>query len=448
LPSFINDKIQYDDPKTLEETIRRAKCLYDQLKARPAFQKAWEDNKKFKMDQRKKGAKPPFFINNPQWQQTHKETRVIDIGSQGPRQPPMQCWGCKGDHRFRDCPHRGEKGRVVHNVKRAATVENMGRYVPRIYAALDNKQAKYQSHMIEVEGIINNQTLAILIDSGASHSYIDPKMVESFQLPRSKHGKSWLVQLATGARRKVNEMVKSCLIDMNGLNTKADLDILPLGSYDYLIGMDWLDPHNSLLDCHNKAFTCLDKEGNQRKVQGIPRTVTVREISALQLKKCYRRGCKIFAVHMEETPKDKVPNLEDYAVLKEFEDVFKEVLGLPPKRDIDFSINLTPGAAPVSKTPYKMSTPELKELQILLKELLKKGYIRPSVSPWGAPFLFVKKKYGTLRLCIDFRQLNKVTVKNKYPLPRIDDLFDQLKDAKIFSKIDLRSGYHQVRIKE
>jgi hypothetical protein len=161
----------------------------------------------------------------------------------------------------------------------------------------------------------------------------------------------------------------------------------------------------------------------------------------LQLKKCYRKGCQIFAAHMEETPKDKVPNLEDHAVLEDFEDVFKEVPGLPPKRDIDFSINLMPGATPVSKTPYRMSTPELKELQMQLEELLKKGYICPSVSPWGAPVLFVKKKDGTLRLCIDFRQLNKVTVKNKYPLPRIDDLFDQLKDAKIFSKIDL-----QVRI--
>jgi hypothetical protein len=116
-PSFINDKIQYDDPKTLEETIRRAKCLYDQLKARPTFQKDWEDNKKFNRDQRKKGAKPPFFRNNPQWQQTHKENEVIDIGNQGPRHPPMQCRGCKGDHRFRDCPHRGEKGKVVHNVQ-------------------------------------------------------------------------------------------------------------------------------------------------------------------------------------------------------------------------------------------------------------------------------------------------------------------------------------------
>jgi hypothetical protein len=101
-----------------------------------------------------------------------------------------------------------------------------------------------------------------------------------------------------------------------------------------------------------------------------------------------------------------------------------------------------PGAAPVSNTPYKMSTPKLKELQMHIEELLKKGYVCPSVSPWGAPVLFVKKKYGTLRLCIDFIQLNKVTVKNKYPLPRIDDLFDQLKDARIFSKIDLISGYH------
>jgi hypothetical protein len=102
----------------------------------------------------------------------------------------------------------------------------------------------------------------------------------------------------------------------------------------------------------------------------------------------------------------------------------------------------------VSKTPYRMSTLELKELQMQLEELMKKGYIRPSVSPWGAPVLFVKKKYGTLRLCIDFRQLNKVIVKNNYPLPRIDDLFDQLKDEKIFSKIHLRSRYHQVRVKE
>jgi hypothetical protein len=150
---------------------------------------------------------------------------------------------------------------------------------------------------------------------------------------------------------------------------------------------------------------------------------------------------------MEETPKDKVPNLEYHAILEYFEDVFKEVPGLPPKRDIDFSIDLMPGAAPVSKTPYRMSTPDLKELQMKLEEILKKRYIFPSVSPWGAPVLFMNKKDGILILCIDFRLLNKVNVKNNYHMSRIDDLFDQLKDAKIFSKIELRSGYHQVKIK-
>jgi hypothetical protein len=125
----------------------------------------------------------------------------------------------------------------------------------------------------------------------------------------------------------------------------------------------------------------------------------------------------------------------------------EEVPGLPPRRDIGFSIELALGVVPVSRTPYRMSTPELVELKLQLKEMMDKGYIRPSVSPCGAPVLFVKKKDITLRLCIDYRQLNKVTIKNKYPLPRIDDLFDQLGGVSIFSKIDLRSGYHQVRIK-
>jgi hypothetical protein len=127
---------------------------------------------------------------------------------------------------------------------------------------------------------------------------------------------------------------------------------------------------------------------------------------------------------MEEVNKDKVPSIEDYVFLKEFEDVFLEILGFPPKKDIDFSINMMPRAAPMSKTPYRMSTPKLKELQMQLEEFLKKGYIHPSVSSWGALVLFVKKKDGTLRLCINFRKLNKVIVKNKCPFPRIDDLLD------------------------
>ena len=121
---------------------------------------------------------------------------------------------------------------------------------------------------------------------------------------------------------------------------------------------------------------------------------------------------------------------------------------MPPVREVQFSINLKPGTEPIAKAPYRMAPAEMSELKTQLQELLDKGFIRPSTSPWGAPVLFVKKKDGSLRLCIDYRELNAVTVKNKYPLPRIDDLFDQLRGATVFSKIDLRSGYHQIPIEE
>jgi hypothetical protein len=164
---------------------------------------------------------------------------------------------------------------IVHNVQQVEIVEDMGRRVPRIYASLYNKQDEFQSHMIEVEGMIHNQTFTILNDLGASHSYIDPKVVERFQLPISKHGKSWLVLLSTRSKRKVVELVKSCLVGMNAMSTKEDLNISPLGSYDFLIGIDWLDQNHAILDCHNKVFTFLDEEGSQRAFQGIPRALIV-----------------------------------------------------------------------------------------------------------------------------------------------------------------------------
>jgi hypothetical protein len=140
--------------------------------------------------------------------------------------------------------------------------------------------------------------------------------------------------------------------------------------------------------------------------------------------------------------------VQDILVVCEFPDVFPDDLpGIPPDRDIEFIIELQPGTAPISKRPYRMPPNELAELKIQLQDLLDKGFIRPSASPWGCPALFVKKKDNSLRLCVDYRPLNAVTIKNKYPLPRIDILFDQLAGAKVFSKIDLRSGYHQIKIK-
>ncbi|GJR31998.1 putative reverse transcriptase domain-containing protein [Tanacetum coccineum] len=164
------------------------------------------------------------------------------------------------------------------------------------------------------------------------------------------------------------------------------------------------------------------------------------------------RGFPIFLAHVtakEVEDKSEKKRLEDVPIVQDFPEVFPEDLpGLPPTRQVEFQIDLVPGDAPVARAPYRLAPSEMKELSEQLKELSDKGFIRPSSSPWGAPVLFVKKKDGSFRMCIDYRELNKLTVKNRYPLPRIDDLFDQLQGSSVYSKIDLRSGYHQLRVRE
>ncbi|GJR38239.1 putative reverse transcriptase domain-containing protein [Tanacetum coccineum] len=150
---------------------------------------------------------------------------------------------------------------------------------------------------------------------------------------------------------------------------------------------------------------------------------------------------------MEKKSDEK--RLEDIPVVKEFSDVFpKDLPGLPPVRQVEFQIDLIPRAAPLARTPYRLAPSEMQELSNQLQELVDRGFIRPSTSPWGAPILFVKKKDGSFRLCIYHRELNKLTIKNRYPLPMINDLFDQLQGSSVYSKIDLRSGYHQLRVRD
>jgi hypothetical protein len=135
-------------------------------------------------------------------------------------------------------------------------------------------------------------------------------------------------------------------------------------------------------------------------------------------------------------------------VVKDFPDVFLEELpGMPPDMEVEFVIDLLPGTAPISKRPYRRYVEELKGLKKQLTKLQEAGYLRPSSSPWGAPVLFVQKKDGSQRMCVEYRSFNDVTVKNKYLLPRIEDLFDRRRGARIFSKIDLRSGYYQMKIR-
>ncbi|KAL0319703.1 UNVERIFIED_CONTAM: Retrovirus-related Pol polyprotein from transposon.6 [Sesamum radiatum] len=219
---------------------------------------------------------------------------------------------------------------------------------------------------------------------------------------------------------------------------------MDLKEFDVILGMDWLTQHRAVVDCYKKM---IESSGESRVVfVGDQQVVPVCVISAVEPRRLMLEGCEAYLAHVIDTEKVK-PMLEEVPIVRYFLEVFPDDLpSLPPHREVDFAIETLPGVSPISITPYRMAPVELQELKKQIEELLEKGFIRPSTSPWGAPVLFVKKKYGSMRLYVDYRQLNRVTVKNKYPLPRIDDLLDQLKGATIFSKIDLRSGYWQLRI--
>eukprot|EP00253_Pinus_taeda_P012702 PITA_12702 len=464
LPAYIRERIEFDNPRTMDEAIRKARICYQQNKQKGDISsKRWNDRKSNRVAGNNKGSrgnggksagKGQFNKNTTKgtFRAKPSESRVSEPPArseiEGTR-PPVQCWGCGGPHYVKNCPQR--KGvDQISQIHEASTVGDVVRSVPRINAALEDRQAEYQPTMVEFEGKISNLSIVVLIDPGATLSYVSPKVVEHCKLSSERFKNPWLVQLATGAKRRVLAKINNCSLSIAGQPITADLNVLPLGSYDILIGMDWLEKHWSLVNCKTKTIYYKDDLGQQQELQGIKHLVQIRPITASQLAKCLRKKCQIYAIQVGyANQKDKMSALGNIPVVQEFVDVFpEEVPGLPPKRDIDFTIELIPGAAPVSRAPYRMSVPELTELKMKLQELLDKQYIRPSVSPWGAPVLFVKKKDGTLRMCIDYRQLNKLTVKNKYPLPRIDELFDQVKGAKVFSKIDLRSGYHQIRIKD
>jgi hypothetical protein len=326
-------------------------------------------------------------------------------------------------------------------------VGDMGK-AHRIHAAVNNRQAEHQSTVLETTGTVADQTLSILIDPGATESFISGAALKRIKVKAVEQDEFSFVEMASGAKQKVGGKVTGCALNLGEFVTRANLYVMILGSYDVVIGMDWLESHEAILNCKTKWLSLVDDEGQRRVIVGWNQGVSLRFISSLQLRKSMRKGCKLYAI-LALNEKGVAEGLEHLPVVREFADVFPEELpGMPPERELEFTIDLKPGTEPIARTPYRMSTPELQELKMQLKELLDLGLIRPSVSPWGAPVIFIRKKDGSWRLCIDYRQLNKATIKNQYPLPRIDDLFDQMKGATVFSKIDLRSGYHQLRIKE
>ena len=217
--------------------------------------------------------------------------------------------------------------------------------------------------------------------------------------------------------------------------------------FDVILGMDWLVANHASINCVSKSVTLRPPNLAEVSFQGKGIVPPPYLISSIKAYKLIQKGCRGYLCSILRE-RNESGIVADIPIVSEFPDVFlDELLGHLTDREIEFTVDIMSGTQPISKTPYRMAPAELRELKLQLQELLDKGFIRPSTSPWGAPVLFVKKKDGTLRLCIDYRGLNKVTIKNKYPLPRIDDLLDQLQGARVFSKIDLRSGYHQLKVK-
>ena len=338
-------------------------------------------------------------------------------GQGGPKTPPNNrpCVSCKQvRHWARDCPYPKRSSAVGAN-NRAGRVH---------YTTI--KEIPTGEVVTAGMFLVNQHPAVVLFDSGASHSF----MSQAFA---SKHGQhvvdldngKFCISVA-GNQISTNQLVKDVNIAIEGRNFSGNLVILPGLGIDVILGMNWMSNNGVLIDTSMRVVMLREPNNKEAFLVQLPKSDDIRHAANA-----------IRPLTVAEIP-----------LVCEFPDDFPgDLPGLPPDRDIEFKIDLIPSTAPISRRPYRMPPNELAKLKKQLQELLEKGLIRPSSSPWGCPALFVKKKDKSLQMCVDYRPLNVVTIKNKYPLPRIDILFDQLAKAKVFSKIDLRSGYHQIKIR-
>ena len=252
----------------------------------------------------------------------------------------------------------------------------------------------------------------------------------------------------TGVSMEAFKRVKDYKLCLSNHTMDVMLIVLDMTNFDVILGMKWLAKNHPCIDFFNKVVVIRPPSQPSFKFKRTRVEMVLKIVSVLKARKMLPQGAWGILAHVELLGRTEA-SINSVPIVREFTDVFPEDLpSLPSNREVEFEIVLELGTAPISRAPYRMTPTKLKELMLQLQELLDNGFIRSSVSPWGAPVIFVKKKDDSMRLCMDYWELNKVTIKNKYPLPRIDDLFDQLQGVVVFSKIVLRSGYHQVRIKE
>ncbi|GJV81835.1 putative nucleotidyltransferase, ribonuclease H [Tanacetum coccineum] len=388
-------------------------------------------------------SRPTTANNNNRNNNNNNNRNNNNPRAQGANTNAIVCFECGTPGHFRsNCPQWKTKN------------QGNGSGVARAYAVGVAGQNP-DNNVVTGTFLLNNRCASILFDTGADRSFVSTQFSALINIAPTTLDHGYNVELADGSIIWVNTVLLGCTL--NFLNHPFHVDLMPveMGTYDVIIGMDWLTKYQAVIDCAKKIvripfgseILIFHGDGSRNK-----RGTRLNIISCTKAQKYVLQGCHVFLAHItvkETGDKSKKKQLEDVPIVKNFPEVFPEDLpGLPPTRQVEFHIDLVPGAAPVARAPYRLAPSEMKELADQLQELSDKGFIRPSSSPWGAPVLFVKKKDGSLRMCIDYRELNKLTVKNRYPLPRIDDLFDQLQGSSVYSKIDLRSGYHQLRVRE
>ncbi|KAI3828867.1 hypothetical protein L1987_02977 [Smallanthus sonchifolius] len=313
---------------------------------------------------------------------------------------------------------------------------------------INANEAQANTDVVNGTFLMNNRYASILFDTGADKSFVSLDFEPLLAKTRTKLEKTFTVEVADGNTVTIDTIIYDCSLELNKHTFPINLVPMPLRSFDVIIGMDWLSKHHAEVMCFEKCIRIPLPSGETLTVLGEKPCKGLKLMSCITVQKYIRKKCMVFLAHVIQK-ENKKRSVQDIPIVRDFPEVFPDDLpGLPPVRQVEFRIDLVPGANPVAKAPYRLAPSEMQELASQLQELADKGFIRPSHSPWGAPVLFVKKKDGSFRMCIDYRELNKLTIKNRYPLPRIDDLFDQLQGSTYFSKIDLRSGDHQLRVQE
>nr|GEU45149.1 putative reverse transcriptase domain-containing protein [Tanacetum cinerariifolium] len=410
LPNNIHGNVMSARPKTLDETIELANDLMDQ-KLR-TYAERQNENKRKADDSSRNNQQQPHKKQNvaracgkcKRYGHTTMDCRVnTNNNNKNKNQKVGACYECGNTgHIKKNCP----------KLKNRRNGNGNGVAQGRAYV-LGRRDAIPDSNVITGTFLLNNRYAKILFDTGADRSFVSTIFIASIDITPTTLENHYDIELTNGKIIGVNTIIRGCIL--NFMNHHFNIDLMP-------VPLDSLTEESRL-----------------------------NIISCTKAQEYLSKGCDVFLAHVtmkEAKDKSKGKRLEDVPIVRDFLEVFPEDLsGIPPARQVEFQIDLVPGVAPVARAPYQLAPSGMKELAKQLQELSEKEFIRPSSSPWGDPVLFVKKKDGSFRMCIDYRELNKLTVKNHYPLLRIDDLFDQLQGSSVYSKINLRSGYHQLRVR-